>query len=319
MGTDAETRLFGFSVSSWPKWLILLVGSGGIFVTFLIEGICHEHLIKKYHFQGTFFLPFFQFLGYASLSAKALILILSGRLPLTAPLYWYVIPAISLSLSMSLTQYSTVRLSYATGILFKSSKLIPLMIGNALLLKRKPKPSEVFSAVLIVLGLVCMSLGDVKSHNKIQLSGIVAITASLLAGATASNCQEIVFGFGASQEEVIALTYSIGGVIVLSGAIATGEMAKGLQIVAEHPESVVHIALFGVLGAIGIQFIYLTMKEFGSFMTTVVTSIRKGLTIAASFLIFRDKVFTVYHAISIAAIVAGTAVSVRQKTKTKED
>jgi adenosine 3'-phospho 5'-phosphosulfate transporter B3 len=287
---EAEAQLFGFPVTHWPKWLVLIVGAGGIFICFLLDGITHEYLIKDYHFHGTFFLTFFQFLGYSALSFRTGIRIATGSLSLRAPLYSYVATSLALAFSMSLTNFASVRLSYATGVLFKSSKLIPVLIGNVIFLKKRPTLREVFSVILIVFGLIGMSLGDFRGQNKFQLSGIFAVSFALVCGAIASNLEDKTMShYGASQDEVISMIYMIGAIVMATMALLTGEVSEGLETIVSRPSSIFVIFVFSTFGALGIQFVYLTMKVFGSLVTVMVTPARKVLTVYLSFVIFRDK------------------------------
>jgi adenosine 3'-phospho 5'-phosphosulfate transporter B3 len=318
MGGTPEAQLFGFSVERWPRWLILLTGASGIFICFLLDGIAHEHLIKHFEFHDTFFLTLIQFLGYSALSFPTFIQIVTGKAKLRAHFGAYLLTSGALGFSMSLTNFAAVRLSYATGILFKSSKLIPVLIGNVIFLKKKPKLSEVTSVILIVLGLIGISLGDVKGHNKFDGRGIVAISVSLICGAVASNMEDKVMShYEASQDEVISMIYSTGAVLMAVLAVATGDMKHGVQKVIDRPDSVLYIAIFSVLGALGIQFVYLVMKVFGSLATVMITSVRKALTVCLSFVIFRDKVFTLWHAIAMISIATGMSINVYDKTATK--
>jgi adenosine 3'-phospho 5'-phosphosulfate transporter B3 len=77
------------------------------------------------------------------------------------------------------------------------------------------------------------------------------------------------------------------------------------------------IGVFSLVGALGIQFVYLTMKVFGSLVTVMVTSVRKALTVCLSFVVFRDKVFTLWHGVSLIAIAAGMSINVYEKTGKK--
>lgn len=316
---QASAHLLGFSVEKWPRWLVMLVGAGGVFLCFLLHGIAHEKLIKHYNIRETFFLTFIQFVGYSALSLPTFGAVVAGKRQLRAPLWTYFLTSMCLAFSMLLTNFASVRISYATGVLFKSSKLIPVMIGNVIFLKKKPKVSEALSVILIVIGLVGISLGDFKGKNKFDLAGILAISASLVCGAVASNMEDKVMSqYGASQDELISMLYSLGAVAMAVLSIASGDMTAGLAKVTSSPGSLVFILFFSILGALGIQFVYLTMKVFGSLVTVMVTSVRKALTVCLSFLIFRDKVFTSWHAVSTIAITIGMAINVVQKTKAKK-
>jgi adenosine 3'-phospho 5'-phosphosulfate transporter B3 len=297
----------------------MLVGAGGIFLSFLLDGIAHEHLIKHYQFNDTFFLTLIQFIGYSALSFPTLIQIITGKIRLRAPVTSYLLTSCALAFSMSLTNFSAVRLSYATGILFKSSKLIPVLIGNVIFLKKKPKLTEVTAVLLIVLGLIGISLGDVKGKNKFDGNGIVAISISLICGAVASNMEDRVMShYDASQDEVISMIYGIGGTIMGLMAIVTGDMKNGIEKVVEHPESILYIVIFSILGALGIQFVYLVMKVFGSLITVMITSVRKALTVCLSFVIFKDKVFTTWHAAAMMSIAVGMSMNVYEQTIAKK-
>jgi adenosine 3'-phospho 5'-phosphosulfate transporter B3 len=238
---------------------------------------------------------------------------------LKAPLLAYLATSIALALSMSLTNFAAVRLSYATGVLFKSSKLIPVMIGNVIFLKRVPKPFEVVSVILIVFGLIGVTLGDFRGKNKFDIPGLVSVSTALICGAVASNLEDKMMSqYGASQDEVIAMIYSVGALIIGAMGVLNGELFRGFNRVYAKPTACVWLLVFSGLGALGIQFVYLTMKVFGSLTTVMVTSLRKALTICLSFLLFRDKVFTIWHGVSMAAIAAGMGINIYHKTGRQE-
>jgi adenosine 3'-phospho 5'-phosphosulfate transporter B3 len=297
----------------------MLVCAGGVFGSFLLHGVAHEHLIKRYHLSQTFFLTCIQFLGYSALSLPTLIKILRGRHELRAPFLSYLTTSLALAFSMSLTNFAAVRLSYATGVLFKSSKLIPVMIGNIIFLKKKPKLTEAIAVLLIVFGLIGISLGDVKGKNKFDAAGMLAVSTALICGAVASNMEDKVMSeYSATQDELISMLYSVGALIMGGLACFTGELQSGIECIQKDPFAIVFLLIFSVLGALGIQFVYLTMKVFGSLITVMITSVRKALTVCLSFIVFRDKVFTAWHAAAMLAIAAGMSVNVYEKTAGKK-
>jgi adenosine 3'-phospho 5'-phosphosulfate transporter B3 len=315
-----EAEIFGVTVTAWPRWVVLFIGTGGVFVCFLLNGIAHEHLIKRYHITGTFFLTFIQFLGYSALSLRTGVQILTRHFRLAAPIWAYLGTSLCLTFSMSLTNYAAVRLSYATGVVFKSCKLIPVMIGNVIVLHKRPSSSEILSVFLIVFGLISLSLGDLKGKNNFHIGGIVAISVALICGATASNMEDKVMSqWGASQHELISRLYSCGAALMLLLGLVTGEMQPGLNQIAADPWAIVFLLLFSILGAVAVQFVYLTMKVFGSLVTVMVTSVRRALTVCLSFLVFRDKVFTTWHAVAMIVITVGMSINVHDKTANRKD
>ena len=73
-----------------------------------------------------------------------------------------------------------------------------------------------------------------------------------------------------------------------------------------------------VLGAISVQFVFLTIKSFGSLINDMLLSCRKVLTVCLSFFVFKDKKFTVWHAVSIILIAAGMSINIYDKTVAKK-
>lgn len=317
---EDEPHLFCIKMGAWNPWLIFVVGAFGIFSTFLLHGYSHETLYKTYQFKETVFLTFAQLLGYASLSFPAARHIFTGKIPMKAPMKLYIITGVSLGLSMALANYAALHLSYATEVLFKSSKLIPVMIGNIIFLKKKPKLTEVISVLLIVIGLIGISLGDLRGKNKFSVSGIIAVISSLCIDAFASNMEDKIMSvYGASQDETIFVLYGFASILFGSISIINGEMKDGIARCIENPVSVVYILIFSLLGALGIQFVYLIMKVFGSLFTVTVTSVRKALTVVTSFIMFPDKHFTIFHAASIIMLSIGTSINIYNKTRSKKD
>ena len=275
--------------------------------------------MKGYAFRESIFLTFVQFVGYAGLSFPTLLSIITGKTKLMAPFYNYVITSLTLAFSMGLTNFASLRLSYATSVLFKSSKLIPVMIGNIIFLKKKPKITEAASVVLMVIGLIGISLGDFRGKNKFDLPGIITVSLSLVFGAVASNMEDKVMSvYGASQGEVISMLYSLGALIMGVMSLFTGQMLQGCERMVEQPSSIIYVIFFSCLGAVGIQFVYLNMKVFGSLLTVMVTSLRKAFTVILSFLIFKDKKFTSLHAIAIFLIATGIAINIHDKATSKK-
>ncbi|KAH0790263.1 Adenosine 3'-phospho 5'-phosphosulfate transporter 2 [Histomonas meleagridis] len=319
---EEEVFFFGINISSWPKLFILLFGAVGIFATFLFHGFAHEKLCSPdyYGFSEPLFLTFCQLFGYASLSFPTLFKIIFGKMKLSTSFKHYVFTSLSLIASMLLANVAALRLSYPTEVLFKSSKLIPVMIGNIIFLKKKPKNTEVISVVFIVSGLIGISLADVRGQNRYDNLGIVAVLTSLAFDAIASNLEDKMMSFyNASQSELISIIYSLGALIIGTFAIITGQMFSGIRRCIERPSAILQLLLFSMLGAVGIQFVYLIMKVFGSLTTVMITSLRKALTVCLSFLLFKNKQFTRWHLFSVLLLAAGMQCNIINKvTKGKK-
>ena len=125
--------------------------------------------------------------------------------------------------------------------------------------------------------------------------------------------------YGASQHELISMLYTVGALIMLLLGLITGQFNTGIEKVSNNPSSIIFLIFFGFLGAGGIQFVYLIMKVFGSLTTVMITSVRKALTVVLSFIIFKDKQFTVWHGISVMLITIGMSLSMYDKFSSKKN
>jgi adenosine 3'-phospho 5'-phosphosulfate transporter B3 len=173
---------------------------------------------------------------------------------------------------------------------------------------------------MIVCGLIGISYSDKISKNRFDLIGVALSSISLCFDAIASNLQEKALDtYGASQTEVISMMYFIGSGCLFATSFVTGQLASGLKRAWKNPLVTWYLASFAFLGAVGVQFVYMLMKTFGSLVTVMVTSTRKAFTVCLSFLLFRTKKFTVYHFLSISAIAAGLALNYIGKQKKKKD
>lgn len=292
----------------------MLLGAAGIYGAFLMQGIAHEKLISYFRFKESFFMTLVQFFSYSLLSLPRGKGLLTGKTKIFAPLYHYIITAITLGASMTLGNIAAMKLSYPTEVLFKSSKLVPVMIGNIIFLQKIPKTIDVFSVIFTVAGLIGISLGDFKGKNKFSTIGVVAVVGSLISDSAASNLEDKALSvYGASSDELVVVLYGIGSLLIGSVSIITGDFFSALNRIREHPECIPYLIAFGALGSIGIQFIYLIMKSYGSLTTVMMTSLRKAMTVALSFLIYKDKKFTKFHAVSIVMVATGIGMNIYSK------
>lgn len=64
--------------------------------------------------------------------------------------------------TMALSNLSVRYLNYPTHVLFKSSKILPVMVVNVLYLRRKHGMLDVLGAICLVVGLSLFALGDTQ-------------------------------------------------------------------------------------------------------------------------------------------------------------
>ena len=73
---------------------------------------------------------------------------------------------------------------------------------------------------------------------------------------------------------------------MLMSLLATGEIWEALAFCSKHPEIVPEIITFGFASAVGQNFIFITVSEFGPLMCSIMTTTRKFFTILGSVVLF---------------------------------
>jgi adenosine 3'-phospho 5'-phosphosulfate transporter B3 len=133
---ESPLSVFCFDISGWPSWMVLLLGIAGIFSTFLVQGMAHELVFVEYKVREVLAVTTIQFLWYCSFSSMFFVRVLTDRAVLKCPLKQHVITSLALVGSMLLGNFALSLLSFPTQVLFRSCKMIPVMIGGMIFLKR---------------------------------------------------------------------------------------------------------------------------------------------------------------------------------------
>ncbi|OHT04582.1 Slc35b3 protein [Tritrichomonas foetus] len=315
---QADNSFFGLKVTTWPKSVLMIFCISGLFSVLLVKGVIHEYLLKHYHFKEPCFLTLALFIADVASTFPTPILIFTRKVSLKAPITVYIGISLIIALSKMLMNYASLRITFTTGVLFKSCGLIPVLVGNIIFLKKMPKLIEILSVILYVFGLTIISLGDKQVNNEFDLFGILAISLAMTLKAIAANIEELVLNhYGATQDELIAMLYSFSTILMFFMAIATGQLFSGAKRIIDNPSILVLVLVVVVLGAIAVQFVFLTIKSFGSLFNDMLLSMRKVLTVCLSFFVFKDKTFTSLHGIALFFILIGMIVNVHEKTKKK--
>jgi adenosine 3'-phospho 5'-phosphosulfate transporter B3 len=125
--------------------------------------------------------------------------------------------------TMGLSNTSLGYLNYPTQVIFKSCKLIPVMIGGVLIQGKTYGLLDLVSVLSMSVGLVFFVLADSQVQPNFDLFGVLLISLALCADAVIGNVQEkAARENSATTKEVIFFSYSIGFVYILVGLLVTG-------------------------------------------------------------------------------------------------
>ena len=169
---------------------------------------------------------------------------------------------------MFLTNFALKFLNYATRIVFKSAKVIPVMLFATIVNKKTYSPLEYFSAFTLVTGVALFTLGDAAGGSvNFNPIGVVLITLALCVDALTSNFEEKVFfrvGKPSSQAEVLGYASLLGCFWSLIQNISQGELGPALAHASEHSRVIPSICAFSVLGYVSVGFVLSLITYFGA-------------------------------------------------------
>ncbi|KAB2059611.1 hypothetical protein ES319_A11G317500v1 [Gossypium barbadense] len=225
MKNEEQTRfLFGISLSDRPKWKQFLICSSGFFFGYLVNGICEEYVYNRLQFSYGWYFTFVQVFVYLFL------IYLQGFSPkkMVNPWKTYVKLSAVLMGSHGLTKGSLAFLNYPAQLMFKSTKVLPVMVMGAFIpgLRRKYPAHEYVSAILLVLGLILFTLADAQTLPSFSVIGVIMVISALVMDSFLGNLQEAIFNMNpeTTQIEMLFCSTVVGLPLLIPPMVLTGEV-----------------------------------------------------------------------------------------------
>jgi UDP-galactose transporter B1 len=228
-------------------------------------------------------------------------------------------------------------ISYPTMVLGKSCKLVPVMLMNVVLYRRRFARHKYVVVALVTAGITLfMVFGNEKAGGKKGKHGAGTGPASLRAnllgtayllvnlaldGATNSTQDEIFGRYRVSGQQMMLwinlfgtlLSTVLGALplphmpVIHPGAAGESELASALRFVRDHPAVLSPLAQFALTGALGQIFIFETLQHFGSLTLVTITLTRKLFTMALSVMIY-NHTLTLGQWFGAAVVFAGISI-----------
>ncbi|KAG6845610.1 hypothetical protein H0H87_006663 [Tephrocybe sp. NHM501043] len=241
-------------------------------------------------------------------------------------------------------------------VLGKSCKLVPVMIMNVLLYRRRFAPHKYLVVLMVTAGItIFMGLGDPKAQAKhaakagnsqagtpyANVIGIAYLLINLLLdGATNSTQDEIFTRHRVTGQQMMfwinvfctLLTSALAVLplpyipVIHPGPAGQTELAGALAFIRSHPDVVVPLAQFAFTGALGQLFIFETLQHFGSLTLVTITLTRKLFTMLLSVVVYGHQLTpgqwlgagVVFAGISVEAFVKRKDVHAKRVIQEKE-
>ncbi|XP_059644303.1 UDP-galactose/UDP-glucose transporter 4-like [Cornus florida] len=311
---DQARSLFGISLSDQPKWQQFLICSSGFFFGYLVNGICEEYVYNRLHFSYGWYFTFVQGFVYLAL------IYLQGFTvkQMVNPWKTYVNLSAVLMGSHGLTKGSLAFLNYPAQIMFKSTKVLPVMVMGAFIpgLRRKYSANEYVSALLLVVGLIFFTLADAHTSPNFSIIGVLMISGALIMDAFLGNLQEAIFKMNpeTTQMEMLFCSTVVGLPFLIPPMVFTGELFKAWNSCAEHPY-VYGVLVFEAMATfVGQVSVLSLIAIFGAATTAMITTARKAVTLLLSYLIF-TKPLTEQHVTGLLLITMGILMKLLPENK----
>lgn len=224
-----------------------------------------------------------------------------------APLIAFAPCALSNTMS-SWSQYASLRyVSFPVQTVFKSSKIIPVMIMGKALKGTSYPISQYAEAFLITVGVAIFSVAS-KSSDKdttTELLGLLFMCMYICFDCFTSQWQDKIYvKYGRPNVDPYQMMLGVNSsaiVMTTTGLILNGDIPKIIEFFKVNPSVLQYNIVTAITSASGQLFIYTTIKEFGPIVFTVIMTTRQMISICISSMIFG-------HSISAKALVGATLV-----------
>lgn len=218
-----------------------------------------------------------------------------GKYFAVAPAYAFTPCALSNTVS-SYCQYLSLRyVTFPVQTVFKSSKIIPVMIMGKILKNESYKWSKYTEALLITLGVAIFSVlskepkeGDDGSGT--EFIGLMVMACYVFSDCFTSQWQDKVYGqYGRNNVDSFQMMLGVNTsaiVLTIIQLIVLGDIPVVIEFLRVNPNALQYNILTAITSATGQMFIFYTIKEFGPIIFTIMMTTRQMFSIVLSAIIF---------------------------------
>jgi len=199
--------------------------------------------------------------------------------------------------AMLSSNYALEFVSYPMQVLGKSIKPVPVMLLGVLVARKRYPLEKYFYVLVIVLGVVLFMYKEPKETAKVIESGEIfgigefLLFVSLVFDGLTGGIQDKIRDKYKVQAYHMMFSMNIWSCLWASISIlVTGEFYGLIDFLQTYPYVMSNILLLGLTGAVGQNFIFLTIEWFGPLTCSIFTTTRKFFTILCSIFIFGNPI-----------------------------
>jgi len=316
---EMKVKSDSFSLDNFSSKHQFIICVIAIFSLYICYGYVQEWIFNVAELKKAgMFVTLLQFIMYTffGLLEKSC----SGIVGRKAPMKVYYVLALLTVATMCLSNSSLGYLNYPTQVIFKSSKLIPVMIGGIIIQGKVYSKLDFLSCLLMTLGCIAFTTADITISPNFDWFGILLISAALCADAAIGNYQELCLKtYKSSTSEMVLYSYGLGSIILLvENLIFQKGLFSLVWLVFTDVQIMTNLFLFSLTGYIGVKFVLRLVQNFGALLAVTVTTCRKIVTIALSFVLF-NKPFSQWYLLGGVLVVVGIFMNVHSKQQKKKN
>lgn len=223
-------------------------------------------------------------------------------------------------------QYEALKLvNFTTVVLFKGSRILPVMIMGRIISKTKNSAFDWITAVLLCVGSVMFMVSkDINTDNKGYeniISGIVCLILYVTFDAFTSNWQQRLYKFDISIIEMSFGVSLFSTLLCLIPLLQQSDLQETIEFSKRHPDFITDLILIGVFSAFSQIFIAFTIKNFGAVVFVIIMTTRSIPQVIFSWLVYHHYfgifgwIGIVITFLTIGARIVNTVRKIRAKTK----
>lgn len=195
----------------------------------------------------------------------AIISLISGDKPV--PMHEFALAGFSYTGGMLGSNEALRYVSYPTQVLAKSCKLVPVLLVNVLLYRRKQGWWQYLVVGLVTLGIAAFQYDPSRGGGNDSLYGLGLLLLSLAMDGMTGPTQEWLNDRHHPSSQQFILYCNLWGIIFLSLTLwITGEGLNGIRflLAPENRELLQAVVIFCICSTVGQNFIFMTLRYFGS-------------------------------------------------------
>ncbi|PSS13537.1 UDP-galactose/UDP-glucose transporter like [Actinidia chinensis var. chinensis] len=277
--------------------LVLAVCVAGIWSAYIYQGVLQETVSTKRYGPDK---NRFEHLAFLHLAQNVVCLIWSlimiklwsSSSAGGAPWWSYWSAGITNTIGPAMGIEALKYISYPAQVLAKSSKMIPVMLMGTIVYGIRYTLPEYVCTFLVAGGVSIFALSKTSSktisklaHPNAPLGYGLCFLNLAFDGFTNATQDSITARYPKTSAWDIMLGMNLWGTIYNTAFMFGWPSASGYEAVSfckQHPKAAGDILLFCLCGAVGQNFIFLTISRFGSLTNTTITTTRKFVSIVVS-------------------------------------